>query len=334
MIYYTDLHCHLGGSTSPDILKSIAYDRGLKILPKSYEEFDRLIRFNEKSNKTDDKILFQQSVQEQKAKIFKEYLDRYKLIQRIASSPAAIMESVYQVVKSAYIDGNVDVLEIKINPMLRNADGIYDLDSIISAACDGIQKAKTIFDKVKCGLIIESDRSFTPKQSLILAKKAIKFKDRGVVGFDISGYQKDFCISDHYQAILESKNGGLGVSLHTNELQTEFDFYNQLIVENTDRIGHGIRICDFGHQLDSILEFNPEIVFEICPNSNINSGVETKKGLRSIVEMLIHKKVRFTVCSDGFVFNGHVKDNYKTLGFSDAEIAANALISKKYSFLK
>ncbi|WP_036498642.1 amidohydrolase family protein [[Mycoplasma] testudinis] len=335
-MYFTDLHCHLGGCTPPEVLKSIAYDRGLKISPKDYKEFEKFIRFNEKPSvlelsQSDNQNLVDKKIRESQ---FKNYLSRYTLIQKIASSPIAIYQSVFETVRNAYLEGQVDLLEIKLNPMLRNEEGIYDLDSIISAACDGLQKAKTIFNKVRCGIIIESDRTFSGKQSLVLAQKALKFQDRGIVGLDISGYKKKFNLMEHFEALKTAKEGGLGISLHTNELQLEEDFFNPAIIRLVDRIGHGVQICTNPKKLKYVMKYNPQIVFEICPNSNINSGLESEESLHKIIEQLRDNNTLYTICSDGFIFNGHVKENYETLGFTNKEIEATIAVSRDASFCK
>lgn len=320
MKMYTDLHCHLGGSTSPHVLKSIAYDRGIVINPKNYKKFYNLITKGKEENSTEDDAKFLN------------YLDRYKLIQRIASSPDAIRESVYEVMKDAYVNGNVDLLELKINPALRNEAGVYDLDSIISAACDGIKKATSIFG-MKGGIIIESDRSFSPELTNILFKKAIKFRDMGVIGIDISGYcKKSFDLYHHIESIKYAKYNGLGITLHTNEIQNELNIYDPEIIKNIDRIGHGVKILSVGSQIETILNLNEDIVFELCPNSNINSGVETLSSIKAIYEMVLKYKVKYTVCSDGFIFNDHSCKNYDLIVENYDEIQKNIIDSHNYSF--
>jgi len=142
---YAEFHTHLGGSTLPQTLFSIAYDRGLKI--KKYQDYDKFSDtiFN---GANEDKSLTG-------------YLGRYKMIQEICSYPQSIELSVYHVLEDLYINHGYRLIELKLNPALRNQKGLYDLDTIIMSACNGLQKAKAIFKDLRCGLIIESDQSFS-----------------------------------------------------------------------------------------------------------------------------------------------------------------------------
>src|ERR1051325_2608282 len=65
--------------------------------------------------------------------------------------------------------------------------GERDLDHIIMAAVRGLDRAALEFPRVRAGLILMMDRTFTHEQNEVIVEKAIRYAPRGVVGVDIAG---------------------------------------------------------------------------------------------------------------------------------------------------
>lgn len=319
MITFSDLHCHLGGSTSPNMLKSIAYNRGIKTFPKDFGDFSDMI-CGKKSKKQ-----------------FEDYLNRYKIIQRIQSSPESIRDSVFSAFQDAYINGSVRLMELKFNPMLRNMDGIYDIDVVISSACDGLNKTKSVFNDMKCGLVIESDRSFSNDLTDILANKAIKFKDKGVVGFDVSGFDNNFDIklntADFIKIIEKIVTSGLGITLHLNENKEEEVCDD--VIHLINRMGHGIKTSK--SNLQRFKDINKDLSYEICPISNINSGVISNiSELNNFISELKSLSIDYTISTDGHIFNKNVEDNIMAL-FPNTfleELSYSNVVANKRTFIQ
>ncbi len=163
----TDFHQHLGFSSTPHFLWELAHEQGINIGEKDYWKFIESISINKKTSQ-------------------KRYHHLFDVVQKIQSGPYAVEKSIYQAVSYSYRKANVATLEMRFNPMRRNRGGENDLDKIILAACVGLKKASLEYP-VKTGLIIETDRRFDKKLNKILIYKALKFKNFGVVGLDLSG---------------------------------------------------------------------------------------------------------------------------------------------------
>ena len=324
---YSDLHCHLGGSTPIHILKELAYENNLEYNKMSYSEFSSIIL-----NQVDDNNKFLG------------YLKRYDMIQDITSNPVAIEYSVYHAIAEAYLKHNIDLIELKFNPMLRNKGGYYDLDVIIMSAINGLQKAKSIYPEIKAGLIIESDRSFSDDLTNILVKKTIKYKELGIVGFDISGYSDKFYLRQYHTDIFRQlKDNGLGITLHSNESKLENDLIQSDVLKYVDRIGHGIQLMLHGN-LDDCYEQNPNLLFEICPQSNLNSGVLNGQSLCKLANYICKNKMRynFGICTDGFLFNNGIEHQLLLLAsncaydYKQVEVMKETLVRvpKQCTFIK
>ena len=324
---YSDLHCHLGGATPINILKELAYENNLEYNKLSYSEFSSIIL-----NQTDE------------SNKFLGYLKRYDMIQDITSNPAAIEYSVYHAISEAYLKHNIDLIELKFNPMLRNKGGYYDLDVIIMSAINGLQKAKSIYPEIKAGLVIESDRSFSNDLTNILVKKAIKYKELGIIGFDISGYSNKFYLCKYHVDIFRQlKDNGLGITLHSNEIKIEDDLLSSGVLKYVDRIGHGIQLmrCD---KLDDCYEQNPNLLFEVCPQSNLNSGVLNEQSLHALADYIFNNiiKYNFAICTDGFLFNDGIEHQLYLLtsncsyDYEEIEAMREILVKvpRRYTFIK
>ena len=324
---YSDLHCHLGGATPINILKELAYENNLEYNKLSYSEFSSIIL-----NQTDE------------SNKFLGYLKRYDMIQDITSNPTAIEYSVYHAISEAYLKHNIDLIELKFNPMLRNKGGYYDLDVIIMSAINGLQKAKSIYPEIKAGLVIESDRSFSNDLTDILVKKAIKYKELGIIGFDISGYSNKFYLCQYHSDIFRQlKDNGLGITLHSNEIKIEDDLLSSGVLKYVDRIGHGIQLmrCD---KLDDCYEQNPNLLFEVCPQSNLNSGVLNEQSLHALADYIFNNiiKYNFAICTDGFLFNDGIEHQLYLLtsncsyDYEEVETMREILIKvpRRYTFIK
>lgn len=302
---YTDLHVHLGATSSPHYLWELAHRQGINLENKNYWDFV-------------DNMLVPSHIDHEK------YLRRFDLTQLIGSSPDAVAQTVFNAFSEAYRKSNITLMEIRFNPMLRNISGKYDLDNLILKACSAVKKAMLVYPIVG-GIIIETDRKFSAEQSMILAHKAVEFKNMGVVGFDISGsYYKDptFNFDPHIKAFEYVKKNGLGVTVHAGELpDTEYEIKDVLDKIQPDRIGHGIHCVEDDTIMDAIKERG--ISLEVCPSSNVTtSAVESKGHMFKIINRLLEYDVKFTINSDGPEFlRSYTKDEF------DKHIRLHELIS-------
>lgn len=293
---YIDLHAHLGSSVSASLLWDIAHDNGLRLEHKDYFEFEKALFVEDKLD-------------------HKKYLYKFKETHKIQNSPISITKSVYGAISNAYRKQKLNLLEIRFNPMKRNGmNREYDLEAVIMSAVIGIKKASLAYPNIKVGLIIETDREFTGEQSMILAEKAVKFKNDGVIGFDIAGFSpKDFSIKEHQAAFKIAKKGGLGITCHTGEITDAKEVEQFINLLEPNRIGHGIQIWKDKEVMRLVAK--KDITLEICPTSNLKTGlVSGYSEFKQIFDTLKLNGVKFTINSDGHVFlQSTVKEEFEKL---------------------
>ncbi len=289
-----DLHQHLGFSSTPHFLWELAHEQGVNVGEKDYWQFIKSISIDNKTSQ-------------------KRYHHLFDITQKIQSGPYAVERSVHQAVSYSYRKANITILELRFNPMRRNKGGEHDLDKVILAACVGLKKASLEYP-VKTGLIIETDRRFDKELNKILINKAIKFKNFGVVGIDLSGPEnKNFKVSDLVEEFKKAKKTGLGLTFHTGEISSLEEMEEVIVKIQPQRIGHGVKAVKSKKLMDMLVKNN--IVLEICPSSNISLNV--LKDWQEVGEVLsIFKKqgVLFTINSDApTLLKTNVKNEFEIL---------------------
>src|SRR5499426_2293112 len=197
-----ELHTHLGGSVSSDILWSLAHEQGIALPVKDYWEFDRLVTIADPRGVAD-----------------LDALDAiYHWTELIQSSPIAVERSVHAAIGGAYRSQGITTLELRFNPMKRNRGGERDLDHIILAAIRGLDRASLEYPQVRAGLILMMDRTFSAEQNSIIVEKAGVFASRGVVGVDIAGPRPvadgPYPYRDLAPLVEQGRSAGLGVTIH------------------------------------------------------------------------------------------------------------------------
>lgn len=279
-----ELHTHLGSSVAPSSLWAIAHDEGIRLPMKNYWEFADMITMSKgKKNATLDDM----------------HNNFFEWTELIQSSPNAVYQSVRSVISGGYRKCNLVLQELRFNPMFRNRQGERDLDHIITAAIHGMEKAMLDYPQVKAGLIVMMDRTLTFEQNEIILKKAIKYKNRGVIGIDVAGPQSSkFSMKKTSELFDIARQAGLGVTIHTGE-EGELEELEYVVHEiKPDRIGHGILAVKDEKIMRGLVENG--ITLEICPTSNLlNSKVSTVDELRNIIRTLFDFGVKITINTDG-----------------------------------
>jgi adenosine deaminase len=314
-----DLHVHLGSASTPHFLWELAHEQGIRLPQKDYWTFINSITVKEKTT-------------------YDKYLHLFDLTELIQSSTYAIERAMHKAVSRAYRKGNVQTLEIRFNPMLRNRGGEQDLDKIIFGAIVGMKHACLEYP-VRAGVILMMDRRFSKEQNEIIAQKAARFASEGVIGLDIAGpLTFSFHVKDLVRAVSIARESGLKITIHTGEVTAADEMWEVVKELKPDRIGHGIRCVDDVSLMSYLSVHN--IVLELCPTSNLQTNaVRSWEEMGEIIEKLQHHKVPFTINSDGPELLGtNVKEEFERLVirkvFTEDDVVIATETAKKAAFIK
>jgi adenosine deaminase len=298
-----ELHTHLGGSVSSDILWSLAHEQGIALPVKDYWEFDRLVTIADPRGVADLNAL--DAI--------------YHWTELIQSSPIAVERSVHAAIGGAYRSQGITTLELRFNPMKRNRGGERDLDHIILAAIRGLDRASLEYPQVTAGLILMMDRTFTQEMNAVIIDKAIRWAPRGIVGIDVAGPRpggERYPYRNLQPLVEEAREAGLGVTIHVGEEGGEAGIEEIGEVVETlrpDRIGHGILAARDLELMETLRA--TEIVLEICPTSNLlTKALESEEAVRDTFRAFTDNGVLFTIATDGpEMMRTHLRDEFELL---------------------
>lgn len=116
--------------------------------------------------------------------------------------------------------------------------------------------------------------------SLDVARATLKYRDHGVVGFDIAGPEAGFPAKNHKAAFDLLHSEGFPYTIHAGEADSVDSMIDAIHHCRATRIGHGVRIMDAidlsgdSPRLNDFAQFvlDQQIHLEMAPTSNIQTG--------------------------------------------------------------
>jgi adenosine deaminase len=114
-----------------------------------------------------------------------------------------------------------------------------------------------------------------------VAELAVKYRDQGVVGFDIAGPEDGFPPSDQLSTFEYLRRENAHFTIHAGEAYGLPSIWEAIQLCGAERLGHGVRIVDdidFNHspaRLGRLAAYvrDRRVPLELCPSSNIQTGV-------------------------------------------------------------
>jgi adenosine deaminase len=261
-----------------------------------------------------------------------DYLARFDVTIALLQTPAAIERVAYEMVEDAARDG-VRYIEVRYCPALSRAGGL-SLDDVLDAELRGLARGEREFGVVaraiNCSL-----RHFAPEMSDEIARNAVAWRSRGVVGFDLAGGEAGRPPAVHRRAFEIAADGGLGVTIHAGEAAGAESVWEAVHRCGADRLGHGTRLYE-----DPALQ---EYVRDrrILVETNITSNVQTRvveRPERHPVRGYIDAGLAVTLSSDNWLISGvSLSDEYwlahRALGLTREEIDRLVLAGFEAAFL-
>ena len=242
-----ELHCHLDGSVRPQTLIDLGKDYG-QPMPRSNAEDLReymIVR---------------------NAHSLEEYLERFETTLSVMQTAEALERIAYELAEDAARDG-VRYLEIRYSPVLNVRRGL-ELGETIEAPLRGLARAERDFG-VMGRVIVCAIRSMSPELSLELARLAVGYRHRGVVGFDLAGGEAGHPAALHAAAFAYAREHDLACTCHAGEGDAASSVRQAVHACGAHRIGHATHLVDD----ESLVEYvnDRRIALEICLTSNVQT---------------------------------------------------------------
>ena len=193
-------------------------------------------------------------------------------------------EEIERVARECVLDLAADGVvyaEVRGAPELFTRKGLT-LDQVIEATVEGhkqgMAEAKAAGREIRVEVLLCALRQNNLSDEV--ATKVVKYKGRGVVGFDIAGPEDGFPPTDHIKAFDYLRSNGAHFTIHAGEAFGVESIALAVRDCHAERIGHGIRLIDdidfssgtvvMGSLAQEILD--RQICLEMAPTSNLQTG--------------------------------------------------------------
>ena len=205
------------------------------------------------------------------------YLRGFDITVAAMASAAACERVAYEAAEDALADGCV-LAEFRMAPLLLEPHGMSG-EEVVEAILAGLRRSSLASGLIVCGM-----RTDPPDKTMRSARIAARYRDQGVVAFDLAGAEKGIPLAPHAPAMAFAREAGLGVTCHAGEADVGSGVLEAARYGAT-RIGHGINVVRGPHEwVDEARAAH--LHFEVCPSSNVHTGA-----VRSIDEHPIRKMV-------------------------------------------
>ncbi|MFJ7208135.1 adenosine deaminase [Streptomyces sp. NPDC098789] len=160
-------------------------------------------------------------------------------------------------------------LEIQVDPTSYAPllGGMIPAVEIILDAVDAASRETGLGMRV----VIAANRMKHPLDARTLARLAVRYADRGIVGFGLSNDERRGMARDFDRAFAIAREGGLLAAPHGGELSGPSSVRDCLDDLRAARIGHGVRAAEDPRLLQRLAD--RQITCEVCPASNVALGV-------------------------------------------------------------
>jgi adenosine deaminase len=243
-----ELHCHLDGSLRPSTLLELGREYDVPLPRQSAEALRRYMRVPDGST-------------------LEEYLTRFDITLAVMQSAAALERIAHELAEDAVRDG-VRYLEVRFAPIL-NVRGGLELGEALEAPLRGLRRAEEEYG-ILSRVIVCALRSMDPEMSLELARLAVAYRGRGVVGFDLAGEERGNPASRHAAAFQYARDHDLACTCHAGEGDDARSVRQAVHVCGANRIGHATHLIED----EALTEYvnDRRIALEICLTSNVQTG--------------------------------------------------------------
>jgi adenosine deaminase len=322
------LHDHLDGGLRPETIIEIAQQIGYKKLP------------------TDDP--------KKLADWFEESCNSHSLVRYLEtfSHTIAVMQSkeaIIRVSRECAIDlarDGVVYAEVRGAPELFTEQGLT-LDQVVEATLEGYKQgmaeAASEGNKIRVESLLCGMRQNNRSQEAAAA--VVKYRNKGVVGFDIAGPEDGFPPTNQLETFEYLRKENAHFTIHAGEAYGLPSIWEAIQICGAERLGHGVRIIDdinfSGDKpiLGPLASYvrDRRIPLELCPTSNLQTGA-AKNYSEHPIGMLAKLRFRVTLNTDNRLMSrtsmsNEMSECVKSFGWKFADLQRVTVNALKSSFI-
>ena len=303
------LHDHLDGGLRPQTILEIADEVGYASLPAS--DAESLGSWFRESADSGSLV---------------RYLETFDHTLAVMQTAEGLRRVARECVLDLAADGVV-YAESRYAPE-QHLQGGLALEEVVEAVNEGFREGEE--EAEKTGVQIRVTALLTAMRhaakSTEIAELAVRYRDRGVAGFDIAGAEAGFPPTRHLDAFEYLRRENAHFTIHAGEAFGLPSIWEAIQWCGADRLGHGVRIVDdivvngrpFSDDVAAAMVAEPDdvhlgrlaayvrdmrIPLEMCPSSNVQTGAAESVALHPI-SLLKRLRFRVTVNTDNRLMSG------------------------------
>ena len=326
------LHDHLDGGLRPATVVDLAAESGYRDLPTAdAAELGAWFRDAADSGSLE------------------RYLETFAHTVGVMQTEPALKRVAAECAEDLAADGVV-YAEVRFAPELHVEEGLtldQVVDAVLTGFAEGSARAAANGHRIRVGALLTAMRHNA--RSMEIAELAIRFRDVGVVGFDIAGAEAGHPPTRHLDAFEYLKRENAHFTIHAGEAFGLPSIWQALQWCGADRLGHGVRIIDDisvpedgsddGVSLGRLAAYvrDKRIPLELCPSSNVQTGA-AKSIAEHPIGLLARLRFRVTVNTDNRLMSGCSMSSemlalVDAFGYGWAELQWMTVNAMKSSFL-
>ncbi|HEX4806065.1 MAG TPA: adenosine deaminase [Conexibacter sp.] len=241
-----ELHVHLEGAVSPELLFAAARRNGCTLPFDSVEALAAYMRFRD----------------------FDHFIEAWMATTTVLRTAEDYRELVLDYARRAQAQGAV-YLEGIFSPTDRVALGVPQEVSF-EGFCDGAQAAREELG-IEVRLTPDITRFAPLEVAIETARLAVRYRDRGVVGLGLGGPEVGYPPEPYARAFAIARDGGVGSVPHAGETEGPASIRGALDALQADRIRHGVRAVEDPGLLRELAD--RQVVLDVCVLSNVRLSV-------------------------------------------------------------
>src|SRR6266498_4435775 len=237
------------------------------------------------------------------------YLQTFAHTVAVMQAPEALHRVAAECAYDLATDGVV-YAEVRFAPEQHLERGL-DLPGLVEAVLAGFAAGSATAAAegwpIRIGTLLTAMRHAA--RSMEIAELAVRYRDEGVVGFDIAGAEAGYPPTRHLDAFEYLQRENFHFTIHAGEAFGLPSIWQAIQWCGADRLGHGVRIVDdidpVTRRLGRLAAYvrDKRIPLEMCPSSNVQTGAAASIREHPI-GLLRDLRFRVTVNTDNRLMSG------------------------------
>jgi adenosine deaminase len=236
--------------------------------------------------------------------------------------------------------------EVRGAPELFTREGLT-LDEVIEATIEGYRQGEKAAKAEGLKIRVESILCALRQNPLAqeIAEKVIKYRDLGVVGFDIAGPEDGFPPTNQLDTFNYLRQEDAHFTIHAGEAYGLPSIWQAIQMCGAERLGHGVRIIediDFSGAKPKLGRLSAyvrdrRIPLELCPTSNLQTGA-AKSYAEHPIGALARLRFRVTLNTDNRLMSQtsmsfEMEEAVKAFGWDFTELQRVTINAMKSAFI-